>query len=162
MLRCSGIWKLPACFAEFRTELEATPRRDSRRGRFVRVLQLLPDHPLARVRQAVEACRREQLISAEAVIQRTHTLAAFESQARRSPPWTTELHTVPQVQVPLPDLSRFNHLLDEPGQPRRSRRTKGSRRRRRGCLRKPGHRVLHLIESARIGTGLDWRVRTVL
>jgi hypothetical protein len=67
------------------------------------------------VRQAVEACRREQLISAEAVIQRTLTLAAIESQARRSPPWTTELITVPQVQVPLPDLSRFNHLLGEPG-----------------------------------------------
>jgi hypothetical protein len=67
------------------------------------------------VRQAVEACRREQLISAEAVIQRTLTLAAIESQARRSPPLTTELITVPQVQVPLPDLSRFNHLLGEPG-----------------------------------------------
>ena len=83
--------------------------------RFVRVLQLLPDHPLARVRQAVEVCRREQLISAEAVIQRTLTLAALESQARRSTPLATELITVPQVQVPLPDLSRFNRLLDEPG-----------------------------------------------
>jgi hypothetical protein len=78
-------------------------------------LQLLADQSLARVRQAVEACRREQLISAEAVIQRTLTLAAIESQARRSTPLATELITVPQVQVPLPDLSRFNHLLDEPG-----------------------------------------------
>ncbi len=108
-------WKLPACFAELRTELEQHHGAMAGARRFVRVLQLLPDHPLARVRQAVEACRREQLISAEAVIQRTLTFAAIESQARRSPPLTTELITVPQVQVPLPDLSRFNQLLGEPG-----------------------------------------------
>ena len=108
-------WKLPACFAEFRTELEQHHGAMAGARRFVRVLQLLPDHPLARVRQAVEACRREQLISAEAVIQRTLTVAASESQARRSPPLTTELITLPQVQVPLPDLSRFNRLLGECG-----------------------------------------------
>jgi hypothetical protein len=108
-------WKLPACFAEFRTELEQHHGAMAGARRFVRVLQLLPDHPLTRVRQAVEACRREQLTSAEAVIQRTLTLAAIESQARRSTPLTTELFTVPQVQVPLPDLSRFNRLLDEAG-----------------------------------------------
>jgi transposase len=108
-------WKLPACFAEFRTELEQHHGAMAGARRFARILQLLADHPLTRVRQAVEACRREQLISAEAVMQRTLTLAAIESQARRSTPLATELITVPQVQVPLPDLSRFNHLLDEPG-----------------------------------------------
>jgi transposase len=108
-------WKLPACFAELRTELEQHHGAMAGARRFVRVLQLLGEHPLTRVRQAVEACRREQLISAEAVIQRTRSLAACESQARRSPPWTTELTTVPQVEVPLPDLSRFNQLLSDPG-----------------------------------------------
>jgi transposase len=108
-------WKLPACFTELRTELEQHHGAMAGARRFVRVLQLLPDHPLARVRQAVEACRRERLISAEAVIERTLTLAAIESQARRSPPLTMEIITLPQVQVPLPDLSRFNHLLGEPG-----------------------------------------------
>jgi transposase len=107
-------WNLPACFAEFRAELEQHHGALAGARRFVRVLQLLADHPLARVRQAVEACRREQLISAEAVIQRTCTLAACELQTRRSRPWTTELTTVPQVHVPLPDLSRFNHLLGDP------------------------------------------------
>ncbi len=106
-------WKLPACFTEFRAELEQHHGALAGARRFVRVLQLLADHPLARVRQAVEACRREQLISAEAVIQRTCTLAACESQTRRSPPWTTELTTAPQVHVPLPDLSRFDHLLGD-------------------------------------------------
>jgi hypothetical protein len=107
-------WKLPACFTELRTELEQHHGAMAGARRFVRVLQLLADHPLARVRQAVEACRREQLISAEAVIQRTLTLAAIESQARREPPWTTEFTAVSQVEVPLPDLSCFDHLLDDP------------------------------------------------
>jgi hypothetical protein len=70
------------------------------------------DHPLDRVRQAVEDCLRDQLISAEAVTQRTRTLAACDSQPRCSSPWTAALTTALQVNVPLPDLSRFNHLLD--------------------------------------------------
>jgi transposase len=117
-------WKLPSCFANFRAELEKLHGQAAGARQFVRVLQLLADHPLARVRQAVEACRHEQLISAEAVIQRTSTLAAYESRARRSPPLNTELATVPQVHVPLPDLSHFNHLLggptdrDDPGDAR--------------------------------------------
>ncbi len=64
------------------------------------------------MRHAVEDCLRDQLISVEAVTQRTHTLAACDSQPRRSSPWTAELTTALQVNVPLPDLSRFNHLLD--------------------------------------------------
>ena len=105
--------KLPACFIAYRTELERTTGR-LRTRRFIQVLQLLLDHPLDRVCQAVENCLRDQLISADAVIQRTRTLAACDSQTARSSSWTVELTTAPQVTVPLPDLSRFNHLLDGP------------------------------------------------
>jgi transposase len=107
-------WQLPACLAAFRTELEQHFGANAGTRRFVRVLQLMIDHPLDRVCQAVKDCRREQLISAEAVIQRTRTLAACDSQTRRSSSWTTELTTAPQVTVPLPDLSCFDHLLDGP------------------------------------------------
>jgi hypothetical protein len=57
-------------------------------------------------------CRRAQLTSAEAVIQQTLTLAAQEAQPCRLPPWTTELTIAPYIQVPLPDLSCFDQLLD--------------------------------------------------
>jgi transposase len=107
-------WKLPACFTEFRAELEEHHGAVAGARRFVRVLQLLADHSLDHVRRAVEACRREHLISAEAVIQRAGTLAASESQTHRQQPWTTELTIMPQIHVPLPDLSCFNHLLDSP------------------------------------------------
>ena len=108
-------WKLPACFTAVPHRAGTTLRGAvPARGGSCGSCNCMLDHPLDRVRQAVEACRREQLISAEAVIQRTRTLAACESQTRRSSSWTTELTTAPQVNVPLPDLSRFNHLLDGP------------------------------------------------
>jgi hypothetical protein len=96
----------------FRTELEQHYGATAGTRRFVQVLQLLVDHPLDRVRRAVENCHRQQLIGADAVIQQTRTLAACESQTRRPSFWTTELIATPQVSVPLPDLSRFDDLLD--------------------------------------------------
>jgi hypothetical protein len=107
-------WKLPACFTAFRTELEQHYGATAGTRRFIQVLQILVDHPLDRVRRAVENCRRQQLISADAVIQQTRTLAVSESQTRRSSSWTTEVTTTLQVNVPLPDLSRFDDLLDRP------------------------------------------------
>ncbi len=106
-------WELPACFAAFRTQLQALHGTLAGDRRFVRVLQLLSEHPLDRVRQAVEACRLDQLISAEAAIRRTHTLAAIEARLRGSSPSDLEQSAVPQVHVPLPDLSRFNLLMDD-------------------------------------------------
>ena len=72
-------WKLPACFAGFRAELEQHYGSMAGSRRFVRVLQLLGEHPLTRVSEAVEVCRREHLYSAKAVIQRTRSLAAIEA-----------------------------------------------------------------------------------
>ena len=42
-------WKLPACFAAFRADLEREHGAMAGARRFVRVLQLLGEHPLARV-----------------------------------------------------------------------------------------------------------------
>jgi transposase len=106
-------WNLPACFGGFRGELEGLHGAMSGSRRFVQVLQLLGEHPMSRVSQAIEACRRDQLHSAEAVIQRTRSLAAIEATKRH-----TEVHTetpaVTQVTVPLPDLSRFDQLMSGP------------------------------------------------
>jgi hypothetical protein len=104
-------WKLPARFAELRTNLEQHHGTEAGSRRFVRVLQLLGEHPLERVRRAVEDCRRAQLISADAVIQRTRTLAACESPATASPPLGAQFITLSQVQVPLPNLALFNQFL---------------------------------------------------
>ena len=81
--------------------------------RFVQVLQLLGKHPMSRVTQAIEACRRDQLHSAEAVIQRTRSLAAIET-AKRHTEVDSQTDAMPQVNVPLPDLSRFDQLMSGP------------------------------------------------
>jgi transposase len=107
-------WDLPACFADFRAELEGHHGAWAGSRRFVRVLQLLGEHPLTRVGQAVEACQREHLSSAEAVIQRTQSLAAIEAATRGGVPPPSEASPAPQVHVPLPDLSRFDQLLGGP------------------------------------------------
>jgi hypothetical protein len=104
-------WSLPACFAEFRTALEELYGATPGTRRFVRVLQLLAEHPLARVRQAVEECRREHVIDADAVIRRTRSLGAIAALTRPAAPDLPAPAVGAGVQVPLPDLSRFDQLL---------------------------------------------------
>jgi transposase len=106
-------WKLPACFAKLRGELDEIHGALGGSRRFVRVLQLLGEHPMSRVTQAIEACQRDHLTSAEAVIQRTRSLAAIAVTHREATP-STEAAVAPRVDVPLPGLSHFNQLLSSP------------------------------------------------
>lgn len=107
-------WKLPACFAAFRAELESHHGAVAGSRRFVRVLQLLGEHPLARVTRAIEECGNEHICSAEAVIQRTGSLAAIAAATRAGSPPPAEGAPGPQVHVPRPDLGRFDQLLSAP------------------------------------------------
>lgn len=104
-------WKLPACFNAIRAELEQHHGTEVGARRFVRILQLLGEHPLDRVRRAVDACKLDQLISAEAVIARTQSFAASESQTRCVSSSASDSTPASPVHVPLPDLKRFNQLL---------------------------------------------------
>jgi transposase len=104
-------WKLPPCFAAFRAELEQHHGAEAGARRFVRILQLLGEHPLDRVRRAVEACQLDHLVSAEAVIERTRGFASIESPARGSSVAVPDSILTSQVHVPVPDLSRYNQLL---------------------------------------------------
>src|SRR5262249_50430240 len=70
-------WELPACFASFRAALEREYGGTAGGRRYVKVLQLLVEHPLARVREAIEFCSRHDQISAEAAARRVQVLAAI-------------------------------------------------------------------------------------
>jgi transposase len=107
-------WKLPACFATLRAELERLHGSEAGARRFVRVLQLLGEHPLDRVRRAIEACQLDRLISAEAIIERTRSFATIEAAKRRGSSSAPDPLPAPPVHVPWPDLSRFNQLLNDP------------------------------------------------
>jgi len=109
-------WRLPACFAEFRAELEAHHGAVAGSRRFARVLQLLGEHPLRRVNRAIEACRSEHLFSAEAVIQRTRSLATIEATTGDVVATPADVPAAPEVHVPRPDLSRFDQLLGGPAE----------------------------------------------
>lgn len=105
-------WRLPAAFDALRRELEEAHGAHAGARQFVRVLQLLGEHPLERVQRAIESRRLGDRVSAESVIQRTEQLAqraAFVSLvddvelAPRTP--------LPEVHVPHPDLKRFDVFL---------------------------------------------------
>jgi transposase len=107
-------WKLPACFADLRAELQRIHGELPGSRRFVSVLQLLREHPMSRVSAAIEACTRDKLSSVDAVIQRTRSLAAGEVMNRNAAaPECDEAATL-RVEVPLPDLGRFDQLLSRP------------------------------------------------
>jgi len=100
-----------AALAALRRELEAKHGTPAGTRQFIRVLQPLAEHPQSRIERAIAACRVEHAVSAEAIVQRTRTLAA--AGAGRPPPieLSYQTSTLPQVSVPPPDLSRFNRLL---------------------------------------------------
>src|SRR5262249_21171282 len=82
--------------------------------RFVRILQLLGEHPMSRVSRAIEACQRDHLSSAEAVIQRAQSLAALAATNREAAARRAEAAAAPRVDVPLPDLARLDQLRSGP------------------------------------------------
>jgi transposase len=108
-------WKLPAAFAELRAALEERHGALAGTRQFIRVLQLLGVHPQARVERAIEACRDEQVSNVEAIIQRTRSLAAVEQGRGDSGSCPCEVPMIAEIRVPMPDLGRFNQLLDDTG-----------------------------------------------
>ena len=104
-------WKPTATLAGLRRELEAKYGLPGGTRQFIRVLQLLGEHPQSRIDRAIEACRAGHAISAEAIVQRTRALAAAEAGRTSAVDRSCEAITIPPVSVPPPDLSRFNRLL---------------------------------------------------
>ena len=104
-------WNLPACFAELRAELERSHGALSGSRRFARISRLLGEHPMRRVSRAIEECQREHIGSAQAVIQRTRSLATVEAATRGTAASTADVPAIPQVHVPRPDLGRYDQLL---------------------------------------------------
>lgn len=109
-------WKLPAVFGQLRQQLEA--RHGSTRGarQFIRVLQLLVEHPVGRVQQAIE--QTHDVVDVDRILQRVQRLAQ-----RGADHEATDLNRfnhqrdVIDPQVPVPDLNQFNQLLTSRSQP---------------------------------------------
>jgi transposase len=111
-------WTLPECFGRLRQALEE--RHGARTGvrHYIRVLQLLVEQPLTRVRQAVEQCLADNVLVAERIAALVTRLA--EAAAVVAPPEGIQVPEGPasvtplcQCQVPRPDLGQFNQLLSQ-------------------------------------------------
>src|SRR4051812_46663926 len=103
-------WGPPACFAAFRAALEREHGATAGGRRYARVLQLLVEHPLARVREAIDFCTQSDQVGGESVARRVQVLAAIATPAAVAEPFPGAA-APSRVHVPLPDLSRFDQLL---------------------------------------------------
>ena len=84
---------------------------------YIRVLQLLAEHPMERVRRAIEDVRLETALDDDRVRRRTEHLAARETSRA---PLEDDAIDIPgdlaQIEVPLPDLAKFDQFLNS-GEP---------------------------------------------
>lgn len=101
-------WRLPASFTQLRQMLEQRHGATAGARQYIRVLQLLAEHPLARVQQAVEACKAPEAAQAERIVAMVQRLADRDAGVPVSLETATE-----HIQVPRPDLGRFDELLKQ-------------------------------------------------
>lgn len=100
-------WQLPPAFTRLRDTLEQTHGQQTGSRHYIRVLQLLMNHPVQRIARAIEQCRNRRTITAELIGEATRGLAATDDTIE---PFD-ELPIDRRVQVPRPDLRRFDTLL---------------------------------------------------
>jgi transposase len=98
-------WRLPESFTRLRQALEGRHGPTAGARHYVRVLQLLAEHPVERVQGAVETCLRRGEMHAERVAAEAQRLTGVASALPLTP--------LCQFQVPQPDLGRFDQLLSQ-------------------------------------------------
>ena len=101
-------WQLPADFTELRTALEERHGPHAGSRQYIRVLQLLSEHPQARLLQAIQFCRTRKLLDSELIRIQAERLALRQDVTAADVCVQT---SIPAIQVPRADLSRFNQLL---------------------------------------------------
>jgi hypothetical protein len=100
-------WSLPESFARLRQNLETRHGPTAGARHYIRVLQLMPEHPLERVQAAVETCLRRDEVHAERI--------GAEARRLQGGADATPMTPLCQFQVPSPDLGCFDQLLSQGG-----------------------------------------------
>jgi transposase len=108
-------WKLPAALLSLRPAWEERYGELTGSQHFIRVLQLLSTHPQPRVERAIGECQAAQTLTAEAIVQRTESLAAAAALQFDTRSSSSEATRPSGVGVPPPDLSQFDRLLNGTG-----------------------------------------------
>jgi transposase len=109
-------WKLPEPFARLRQALEQAHGPPAGARQYVRVLQLLAEHPLSAILEAVGQALRQGEVRYERIHAHVARAAQRGDDAGRSQEVTSGCQSgatdLGSYQVPRPDLSRFDQLLD--------------------------------------------------
>ena len=102
-------WKLPQSFERLRNTFKDHfgPRTGDRH--YIRVLQLLMRHPTARIDRVIGMLIHRPAVTAELIAQAADRLAGDDQQT--SIPTGPQNELIRRVQVPMPDLRRFDRLL---------------------------------------------------
>jgi hypothetical protein len=109
-------WSLPESFTRLRQTLEKLHGLHAGARHYIRVLQLLAEHPLERVRQAVDKSLQQEPLVCERIGALVRQLAAASSvmpvpMPGMTPDCQSAMTALDHYQVPQPDLSRFDQLL---------------------------------------------------
>jgi len=107
-------WELPREFADLRQQFEQRHGDMAGSRQFIQVLQLLARHSTEQVLGAIRCCQRDGVITAQRIVFRCEELVRnnrVETSHTESATEPSESPALPQVEVPRPDLSRFDALL---------------------------------------------------
>lgn len=102
-------WQLPEVFNRLRQMLETEQGERPGVRQYIRVLQLLAEHPLSRVQQAVERV----VADGHPTFERIRARVARDAHTAACPEPTPDVTPLSQYQVPPPDLGRFDQLLSQ-------------------------------------------------
>lgn len=102
-------WELPACFEQLRSDFEQREGLTAGARQYVRVLQLLAEHPVKVVEEAIVQCRKKTMVHAD------HILATVRRLGDRLLPGSADLPAemppIASLQVSIPKLDHFDLLL---------------------------------------------------
>ena len=110
-------WKLPAVFGELRSRLEQRHGPRSGVRQFVRILQLLSEHAVPCVAQAIEQLRGPEGADADRIIRRVTESAARQPESQRANLGDLIRDDVTQVSVPAGGLAHFDSFLTSASSP---------------------------------------------
>jgi transposase len=104
-------WKLPASFEQLRQAFKETFGLRTGTRHYIRVLQLLMRHPTTRIDHAIGMLIHQSTVTAELIAQTADRLARDDDAEPPSIHIGQQNELVRRVQVPMPDLRRFDQLL---------------------------------------------------
>lgn len=100
-------WQLPACFTELRELFENRLGPFAAARHYIRILQLLAEHPVKRVQKAIELCQANSTINADMIINKVNRFAQIQQPIELDQPNISCY----QIEVPKPDLNKFDQYL---------------------------------------------------